>query len=316
MSECQRFQYLVELKLVEEISPQEVIELEHHLSECRSCLKYYAASEKVKLMLDQTVVAQPSDELLNDARNTLSHVLRENNHPKGLVFQRILNYLSKIIQIPQWRLGFVLLLMIFSFSGGFFINSSINNPLQPMALKADNVFFAGIEHIDHSPSDQTVTLMYRTIQEHIIKGKSSAPEIQEFLIKTLLTDTIDSVRLRAVQTLSLSSSLTDFAQHALLQTLEEEENTAIKLKAIKMVRRFINKFDRKHDVFNILGTLALKEQNTAVQNELVKSMILLNDPNIFQTVQRLSKSVDNDFILSIYKQNQKGINTTKKEQVW
>jgi hypothetical protein len=311
MSECQRFQYLVELKLVEEISPQELIELEHHLRECRSCLKYYASSEKVKSMLDQAVLAQPSDELLNDARNSMSHVLRKKKRPKEFSFQRILNFISEIIQTPQWRFGFVLLLMVFSFSSGFFINSS-----QPMALKADNVFFAGIEHIDHSPSDQTVTLMYRTIQEHIIKGKSSAPEIQEFLIKTLLTDTRDSVRLRAVQTLSLSSSLTDFAQHALLQTLGEEENTAIKLKAIKMVRRFINKFDRKHDVFNILGTLALKEQNTAVQNELVKSMILLNDPNIFQTVQRLSKSVDNDFILSIYKQNQKSINTTEKEQVW
>lgn len=316
MSECQRFEDLLELKLVDEISPQERVELAHHLSTCTSCQEYNHVSEKAKSMFDQNISVQPSDELINDARKTLSQLLRKEKLPEKTTFQQFCNFLSEIKQTAQWQVGFVLLLIMASFSGGFFTKASINHAPQPMAFEADKVFFAGIEHIDHSPSDQTVTLMYRTIQEHFIKGKSSDPKIQEFLIKTLLTDTRDSVRLRAVQTLSLSNTLPDFALQALLQILGEEENTAIKLKTIKMVKRFINQIDQKHDVFNILGTLALKEANTAVQNEMVKSMILLNDPNIFQAVQRLSKSVNNDFILSVYKQRQTGNNTTQKEQVW
>lgn len=306
MEKCEQFRQWIWLALYEELPAKHKEILDEHIKSCAECQLDYEEAEKTLKILHQKIQLGPTDIQLESSRTEL--------HQRLLLLkqsQMKWNWLIKLWQIvsldfaPTWRIATaVALLVIGIFIGKIFFTKTISglqlNQEQLSELTESNI--SNIESIQYNPKTRLVTLKLNTLNEVIVEGDLEKPEIQLLLAQTLMYDERPNIRLKTVRALEKTKTLDKNVINALSDLIDKEENTGIRLKAVKLLTVLPITPDIKDMLTSVLIKVLLNDSNSAIRIEAFKGLSKVENGSTAPVIFNAARNDSSEYIRTQAKQ--------------
>lgn len=245
MQPCSHFEQLIIDYFYDELDPDQIEAVEKHVQECESCAAALKALRQLGEHLPQNDVPEPDQATLNLLRTMTS--LRLKNMTAELPRRKIISW------IPQIAFGFCLLLL------GYFAGQSRNIPQQSNSqdfirelimatneVKAQNTaidpFLLNIKKINYDEGSGNVEIEYNTINDIRIKGDLYDSDVMGLLQQALLEEENTTVRLHAVKAIRSMSSESEpsTSMHNFVdvfeQMMENEPNMGVRYQIVQALK--------------------------------------------------------------------------------
>jgi len=191
---------------------------------------------------------------------------------------------------------------------GMVLGRWLFSPINPILSDAK---MSEIDFVQFDPHTNKVVLTINTVDENTIYGNLDKPEIQRLIAQTLVSDPRPNVRLKTVGALSMVKTFNKYLLDALVEVVENDENSGIRLKAIKLMNTLPLSPYVKQLLIRVFTRVLLNENNTAICNEAVNGLSRISNSDFAPFVFDIAKSDTNEYLK--YKANLM-LNRTKLER--
>ncbi|MGA2359221.1 MAG: HEAT repeat domain-containing protein [Terriglobales bacterium] len=280
-------------------------EVEQHLARCPECATELKATRKFHTTLSQTVVAEPTPNLLAASRMRLQEALETTR--QGGFWHRLI--LEPATWLRQIRMSPALAAVIFIVGFGGGIGATYNflvarggegvvtgslgsgNPSQPLESSA----IAGIRSVTQEPGSNQVSIKYDTVLTQEAQGSLNDQRIQQLLLFAARNNYNSGVRMDSVDVLTQSPD-DSRVREALMYALQNDSNPGVRLKALDGLSGFVRQDARVRDV--VLRAL-VSDTNSGVRMLALRlAEPMKTDSNVRSVLTRVSRTDQNVSIRS------------------
>lgn len=296
------------LMIYDELDTGQKQELSAHLRDCPACTDELRDLEKFGAVLDRNAPAEPSEELLYQARMELRDSLRveRSRKPAYAVFLHR-------ARAWKWAVG-----LAATFAAGLFFGYLIFHPYMPAGpehlavrpkpavpappqeatdpFSGNDVRISNVRFQDADASDGTVEFSFETTTPMHIKGHVNDERIQKVLTYALLNEANPGVRLRAVSVLQTEKlNVPDSeVKLALIRAMTDDENPGVRREALLALQRFPLDAEIKAAFLKVLTS----DTNAGMRVAAIKHLDAqqLMDREALDVVRQKLQFDDNDYI--------------------
>ncbi len=280
-------------------------EVEQHLARCPECATELKATRKFHTTLSQTVVAEPTPNLLAASRMRLQEALETTR--QGGFWHRLI--LEPATWLRQIRMSPALAAVIFIVGFGGGIGATYNflvarggegvvtgslgsgNPSQPLESSA----IAGIRSVTQEPGSNQVSIKYDTVLTQEAQGSLNDQRIQQLLLFAARNNYNSGVRMDSVDLLTQSPD-DSHVREALMYALQNDTNPGVRLKALDGLGGYTRQDERVRD--EVLQAL-VADTNEGVRMQALRLVEpMKTDSSVRSVLIKLSKTDQNACIRS------------------
>jgi len=242
----------IQLSLYGELSHEENIKLQQHLSGCEECRKEIEEQKNLLSVLTERDKLKVNDKLLSDARAQLRGALkneREKKYSNTLFANKLIEFVSSPYKAA---LAGVVILLIGFLLGFLFFKSDVNQPLIT-SDKNNNKFLSGksnmlirnLRFIDSDASDGEIAFTFDAVKTISLKGKVDDPQIQNILTYAMLNDVNPGSRLNSINAILKKNELQydPEIRNVLITVLMSDRNPGVRREALKALQKL--PFDKR-----------------------------------------------------------------------
>jgi anti-sigma factor RsiW len=308
-----QFEEWLQLSLYHELSEQERVFLDDHLTSCKQCQSNLGELKKLHgtLAHRQSVAAQES--LLQDARRNLRLRIHAGAAQKSL-WMKAKEALDGVLAPPlQVALGGVALLAIGILVGYIAFKSPTEKYLalkqtaaMSSAIEAGESQITNIRFLDRDAQTGNVEFTFETITPVHIRGNVNEEHVQKVLARALVSDQNAGTRLRAVnmigtQTGQRQDHVPGFdaeVKSALVTALLHDRNLGVRKEALSVLRNYLPDPVIVRAFLQVLAS----EKNTGLKIAAINSLDLSQYENqpvnreILEMFKQKAQSDDNNYI--------------------
>ena len=304
-----QFEEWLQLSLYHELSEQERVLLDNHLTACEQCRCNLDELKKLHgtLAHRQSVAVQES--LLQDARRNLRLRILAGAAQKSL-WSKVKDVLDRILAPPvQAKLGGVAMIAIGILVGYFVFKAPSEKSLamkQTAAMEAGESQITNIRFLDRDAQTGDVEFTFETITPVHIRGNVNDEHVQKVLARTLVSDQNAGTRLRAVnmigtQTGQKQNHVPGFdaeVKSALVSALLHDRNLGVRKEALSVLRNYLPDPVIVRAFLQVLAN----EKNTGLKIAAINSLDLSQYENqpvnreILEMFKNKAQSDDNNYI--------------------
>ncbi len=247
----------IQLSLYGELSGEENLKLQQHLSGCEDCRKELEEQKNLLSVLTERDKLKVDDKLLSDARAQLRGALK-NEREKKYSATRFADILIGFISSPyRAALAGAAILAIGFFFGFLLFNSSAevkyiatNQNNNEVSFTDSGVIIKNIRFVDSDATDGEIEFTFDAVKTISLKGKVDDPKIQSILTYSMLNDMNPGSRLNSInamatdKVLQYDTEVTD----ALVTVLMNDENPGVRREALQVLKKlpFTEKIKRAY----------------------------------------------------------------------
>jgi hypothetical protein len=300
---------IINLSIYNEISEEEKLLLNEHLSHCDECRAEYEEVKKLDKLLVNLKSSEFDLQLLNEARQELRNAINI-ERSKKFFWGSIIEKLSRLFT-PNYKLvfGSIALILIGLGIGYLLFNtnktgtySEFINASQIDPFERDNIKIKNLRFIDPDASDGEISFTFDAVKPVKMKGKMNDPMIQKVLAHSLLNEQNDGVRIRTLNAISVQTENKTFfnskVKSSLITALKYDENPGVRREALLVLRKlpvddeiidaflYVLKHDKNSglrvEAINSLGETKIGEKNVS--------------PEMLELLRQKSKNDENQYV--------------------
>jgi hypothetical protein len=304
-----QFEEWLQLSLYHELSEQERVLLDNHLTTCEQCRRDLDELKK----LHSTLAHRPSvviqEPLLQDARRNLRLRIHAGAAQKSL-WGKVKDALDGFLAPPvQAALGGVAMIAIGILVGYFVFRAPSEESLaikQTAAMEAGESQITNIRFLDRDAQTGDVEFTFETITPVHIRGNVNEEHVQKVLARALVSNQNAGMRLRAVnmigtQTGQRQNRIPEFdaeVKSALVSALLHDRNLGVRKEALNVLRNYLP----DPDIVRVFLQVLASEKNTGLKIAAINSLDLSQYENqpinreILEMFKNKAQSDDNNYI--------------------
>ena len=300
MKKCEEIRELIWLAMYDEITSEQNSILENHLQTCSECQLDYEETRRTITLLNNKLQLGATELQLESSRTELHERLLFLTQPKLNK-----NWGAKLWQVvsldfaPSWRFATaVALLFIGIFTGKFFFAMPRTgaDAFFPSLAELLESNISNIESVHYDPGTRQVAIKLNTLNDFTIRGDIEKPEIQLMLAHSLANEERPNVRLKSVRALEQTRTLNDDAVHSLADLIDSEENTGIRLRAVKLLTSIPITPALKEVLAQTLLKVLLNDSNSAIRIEAFRGLSRIENGAIAPALFDAAKNDSSEFI--------------------
>ncbi len=302
-----QFEEWLQLSLYQEISEQERILLDDHLTTCEQCHTTLHELKNLHSMLAHRQSVAVEEPLLQDARRDLR--LRIHTMTQLSLWSKAKDWFAGILAPPvQVAFGGVTMIVI-GFLIGYFIfkaPSEKSLAIQRAAMEAGESQITNIRFLDRDAQTGDVEFTFETITPVHVRGNVNEEHVQKVLARALVSDQNAGTRLRAVnmigtQTGQRQGHVPGFdteVKSALVTALLHDRNLGVRKEALSVLRNYLPDPVVVRAFLQVLAN----EKNTGLKIAAINSLDLAQYENqpvnreILEMFRNKAQSDDNNYI--------------------
>lgn len=275
----QQFKESLYLQAFGELNTEERAVLERHVQTCKECRTDLVDLEKLHTLVEKRILVEPSDELLQQARQELRVALRL-EHSKQSFWSALLEKIS-ILELPQAQvaLGSLAMMAIGLFIGYVFFRPSgehersTKQPFtQSQASLQGETRISNMRFLDPDPKSGQVEFSFDAVTPVRMKGSINNPDVQKILAQALVDERNPGVRLQTVNAFATEVGVEklpgDEIKDALIVTLETDGNPGVRKQALQVLQ----KMPRDEKIQDALLYVLKNDDNDGLRIEAIKSL--------------------------------------------
>ena len=306
MKKCENIQVLIWQAVYDELPSDQQQLLENHLQSCSECQLEYEETVNTKKLLMEKIQITPTDVQLQSSRAELHQRLLLLSQPR---LQR--NWFSKFWEIisldfaPSWRFATAVALLFLGILIGNFYSRTGSKEYYSYQQQISDLLesnISNIESIQYDPGTRQISIELNTLKDVTIRGDIEKPEIQQLLAHSIVNEERPNIRLKTVRALEQTKSLNDNSIRALSELIDKEENTGIRLKAVKLLASIPITPSIKEMLAQVLARVLLNDSNSAIRIEAFKGLSKIDNGSIIPVLFDAAKDDSSEFIRAKAKQ--------------
>lgn len=300
----QQYKEWLNLLVYDELEDQRRPEMQKHLEECNACREEFAQRKKLFNLMEQRPSAEPSDELLQQARTDLRAALRTERN-KRTFSERLQDRLIGWMPVLKPAMGYAATLAAGLLVGALVFPRTTVVETQPLAPASKNEVFgsapgntqiSNIRFLDaDSSGDGQIEFAFDAVKPMRVKGNVNDPKVQEILTYAVMKEENPGVRLRAVSTLSANHTKPDAkVKAALLSAMQTDKNDGVRRAALATLQKY--PFD--DEIQGAMLCVLQNDPNPALRIEAIKSLEgkKAEGQELISVLKDRMESDDNSFI--------------------
>lgn len=304
-----QFVELLHLSFVGELNDDERQLLARHLKTCEECQGEFAELKKFHALVSPQKAIQPSEGLLQEARQELRVALRL-ERSRSSVWSSLSERLGSLVS-PQMRVavGGLAVLGVGMFIGYVAFVPSSSNGLSEAVPSLDRVssmrgetHIANVQFVSSDALTGEVEFSFEAVTPIHMKGSLNDHAIQKVLAQALVNEQNPGARLRAVSTMATqvesSKELDKDVKAAFIQVMKSDANPAVRKEALKTLQKFPMDGEIKEAFLFVLQ----HDTNPAMRIGIISSIeqsLTLNgkiDQDILNAIKEKMQSDQNNYI--------------------
>ncbi|MBN1155143.1 HEAT repeat domain-containing protein [candidate division KSB1 bacterium] len=296
MNDCKKFRQMMWLSVYEELSLNEQEALNNHLERCKNCQFEYSQVKKTVDAYYRIQPVQASQKVLESFRQALHQRLLNERARKARP-----SWISGLSEILQYHKSLVFqvstsmaIFILGIFLGRYILSDTQHVPTEPTDMSFKNTI--GIDYIDIDPTTRNIRIAYNSVQSETIEGNINDLPIQQLLMETLTTSAHPNIRLKSVRALSRVTSYNQELFNSLVDVVNNDENSGIRLKAIKLINSFPASSIDTEDQISFYVSTILKEQNSSIRNEAINGLSMISNQESRNLLTNLAQHDDDEYL--------------------
>ena len=245
-----QFEEWLQLSLYHELSEQERVLLDNHLTTCEQCRRNLDELKKLHATLAHRQSVAVQGPLLQDARRNLRLRIHAGAVKKSL-WDEVKDALDGILAPPvQVAIGGIAMIAIGILVGYFVFRTPTEKSLaikQTAVMEAGESQITNIRFLDRDAQTGDVEFTFKTITPVHIRGNVNEEHVQKILARALVSDQNAGTRLRAVnmigtQTGQRQNRIPEFdaeVKSALVTALLHDRNLGVRKEALSVLRNYL-----------------------------------------------------------------------------
>ncbi len=299
--ECRVASQSILLLLYGELGPAERLEIERHVEVCHDCGVALAEERRLRALLDQRPVLDPTVELLNRCRWDLSEALAPRTEPsiargrRVATLKRLLAWPHRLWMQARVSPAFASALLVVGFLAGFLSMSRLGpSPAAPSSMPIGMAEGAtsNLRSIEAGPDPDLIHLRYDATERASLQGTLDDPRVRDLLVSALRNNRNAGLRLDAIEILQRSADDPE-VRAALMETIGDDANPAARLRAIEALDR---RAETDAEVREAMTRALLKDRNPGVRVRAFDVLARARTPESIPLFERLAREDSNEYL--------------------
>jgi hypothetical protein len=306
---CEKAQQQIVLVTYGELPDEQMASLEEHLAECEGCNRELKALLAMHEALAYMPVAEPSPNLVAQARMRLDEEL-DTIPPHGIL-TRLRSHLFAWLGHLQSAPALATLLVGAGVLGGMSLNSyqvahGHKLPSTVVLSNTTNGTIADISGIVRTPNSEVVQVTYNRVVPETVQGSLDDPQIRQLLMIGMKSFANNGVRTDSVALLAnecrtghqcVAGPNGNGIRDALLVSLRYDKNPAVRLKALEGLQPYVAEDQRVRD--GVLEAL-MHDSNATVRTQAISLLEPVeSDSSVRQVMRTVSTTDVNPYIRTV-----------------
>lgn len=303
----QHYKQWLQLLIYDELEVEQHKLLNEHLASCGECRNELEELKRLHALLANRPGVEPTDELLEEARQELRAALRL-ERTRQTTWQRVLAAFPSL-GVPRYRAAFggLVMLGVGVFAGylAFAPSSTIDQQQQTAAVPSSpegGTHITNVRFIDADASDGVIEFTFDAVAPVHIKGNVNDEQVQKVLTHAMLNDQNPGTRLRSVN--AFASQMQNRKQPdrelkaALIGALTSDENPGVRKEALRVLQSF--PFD--DEIKNAFLQVLVHDKNSGLRIAAINGLDsarapgILADQDILNVMKERMHSDDNSYV--------------------
>ncbi len=260
----QQYKEWIQLSVLEELTTDERELLERHIDQCCECRAELEQLMKFTARLPKCQFFQPTEQLLQEARQELRVALRLERMKKPMWatlktwWDALTSGSLRLAVGGAAMIAVGMLLGYFAFSGGETPEGSFvgNLAIQHTASSRGETKVTNVRFLTSETVEGEVEFVFEAVTPIRMKGSLHDPSVQRILAQALVTEKNPGARLRAVSTLGVyaeqSNQPDQEIKAALIQALKSDSNVGVRKEALRVLQLFPMDKDIQNALLHVL----------------------------------------------------------------
>lgn len=269
---------------VDELNDKQKHEFEKHLEVCKECREEFEELQKLNSIFNQVKLAEPDEELLNEARMELKGALRRELSQKSVFSKMIEKIIHFFSSGPKIAFSGAIILLVGFFAGYLVFHSAkINLPEKPAnvtkvneaLLSSDNTRISNVRLINKDLQTGEIEFSFEASKPVHIKGNMNDPRIQNLLMYAMLNEPNPGIRLNTINAIDKDkpAEIDKDVKDALIKVAETDENAGVRRAALQLLK----KFPLDNTIKKALLFILAKDPNSALRIEAINNLMDAKD---------------------------------------
>lgn len=292
---CKQADEKLSLYLYEELSADERAAVEAHLASCPACAQSAAELARLRAVLEERPLRQPTPELFVHCRSDLDEALdREDAGWRALVR----GWFGQAPGQPAMRFGSALAILVLGFSMGWTMQQRQTGAPAPKTNQADmwgsdlgDMRINGITQVSPGPQTGEVSVTMNAERQVTLEGSLDDPHIQQILLYAVKSYDNPGIRHETLEALRGRSS-NPSVREALLHAARHDPNPGVRLEALEAVRPAADQPEVRAALFEILKT----DSNPGVRVATIDMLLEHADEGDVPALQELAREHQNPYV--------------------
>lgn len=294
---CQVVQENLTFYLYDELGAEERAAVEAHLGACTMCARAAAELRRLRALLDQRALPEPSPELLVRCRQALEEALdREAASWRALVR----SWFVVPPGVSALRVTTALTILLLGFSLGWTLRPRAGSPAAPAGraesapwVGADlaNLRISGISQVAPDPQTGAVRITMDAERQVTLEGSLDDPRIREVMLYAAKRYNNPGIRRDTLQVLREQGD-NPTVREALLYALRYDANAGVRLEAVEAVQGIAWDPDVREALLGALRT----DDNPGVRAAVVNVLIEHADDEMLPVLEELATTDRSSYV--------------------
>ncbi len=295
--ECQRAKKLIVLRVYGELLEEERPAFEQHLGSCAHCAAALAAETRLRGLMDQRGMREPSPDLLAGCRMSLE---------ESLDFSKPVGFWERVRQTVHWVNPLAVhpalsaaMLVLFGVLLGWKVTPKwaikpgpAGTPVVGQTeLIPDDFQISGINSVATDPNSGRVVVSYDAARRVTLDGTPEDPAIQRVLLFAVRNYENSGVRLESVDALRRSADDV-LIRRALIPALLNDKNPGVRLRALDGLKKYVH----EPVVRDALLAALSRDSNPGVRVECINALTEFPDSQVITVLRGLAQKDRNSYI--------------------
>lgn len=240
-----KYKKWIYLFLYDELEEKEKLDLKKHLENCSECSEEYNEQLKLKNLISEKIIKEPSDRLLIEARRELSAALRVADKKSYVqtFSDKLFSFFTQPAKFAFASLTFIAVGILM----GYLLFNSAQKPLHNAAnqedefsLTKDNIRISNVHLINKDPQNGEIEFTFDAIKPVKVKGNVNDHRIQSILTYSMLNVDNPGLRLNSINAMNVNqpAKLDDDVKNALINVVMHDNNPGVRREAIKVLKKY------------------------------------------------------------------------------
>jgi len=237
--DCKKVEEKLALHLYDELAPEERVALDAHLAACGHCAEAAGELGRLRRVLNQRPLPEPSPDLLVRCRYELEEALDRETSGWRALLQSGFGLWPPAVAGSALRVTAALAVLLVGFSLGWTLRQQaslpgVEGPAAPYCGGADlsNARIRGISRVAPDPQTGAVRITLDAERQFTLEGPLDAPHIQEVLLYEVKSYDNPGIRRDTLEVLRARGS-DPVVRDALLYALHKDPNDGVRLEALQ-----------------------------------------------------------------------------------